>query len=69
MTVDIKRINELAKKQKTVGLTPTEKEEQARLRKAFVASITGDLRSQLDNTYIANPDGTTTKLTPNTPSD
>ena len=31
----IDRINELAKKSKTVGLTPEEKDEQTKLRKEF----------------------------------
>ena len=32
MSIDINRINELARKSKTVGLTDVEKEEQAVLR-------------------------------------
>ncbi len=53
---NIQRINELAKKAKTVGLTEEEKQEQAQLRKEFVQSVVGDLRSQLDNTYVVDKD-------------
>ena len=51
---DIERINELAHKAKTVGLTPEENEERAKLRRAYIDSVVGDLRSQLDNTYIVD---------------
>lgn len=37
--LNIERINELAKKAKTVGLTDEEKEEQAKLRKEYVQSV------------------------------
>ena len=59
---DIERINELARKAKTVGLTPEENEERAKLRRAYIDSVVGDLRQQLDNTYILRPDGSRTKL-------
>ena len=49
---DIDRINELARKARTVGLTPEENEERAVLRRAYIDSVVGDLRQQLDNTYI-----------------
>ena len=35
---DIERINELARKAKTVGLTPEENEERAKLRRAYIDS-------------------------------
>lgn len=44
----IQRINELARKQKNEGLTPEEKREQAQLRQAYLQSIRGQLRQQLD---------------------
>lgn len=53
---NIQRINELAKKAKTIGLTEEEKQEQTQLRKEFVQSVVGDLRSQLDNTYVVDKD-------------
>ena len=58
----IDRINELAKKQKTVGLTPEEKEEQATLREEYIAGFRASMRGILDNTYIQSPDGTKRKV-------
>ncbi len=60
--VDIQRINFLAKKAREQGLTEEEKKEQAALRKAYVDSVIGDLKNQLDNTYILEPDGTKVKV-------
>ena len=54
----IARINELYHKSQKEGLTEAEKEEQARLRKEYVASVRNNLKSQLDNIVIAKPDGT-----------
>ena len=59
---DIDRINELARKAKTVGLTPEENEERAVLRRAYIDSVVGDLRQQLDNTYIVDIKGNKRKL-------
>ena len=59
---DIERINELARKAKTVGLTPEENEERAKLRRAYIDSVVGDLRPQLDNTYIVDAKGNKRKL-------
>ena len=53
----IARINELAKKAKTVGLTPEETEERDRLRKEYVAAFRQTLRAQLDNTYLVDEHG------------
>ena len=61
--IDIQRINELAKKSKTVGLTDEEKEEQAKLRKEYIQSVVGNLRAQLDNTYVLDKDENKVKLT------
>ena len=58
----IARINELARKMKTVGLTDEEKTEQAALRKEYVASVVGNLKSQLDNTYVVDEHGNKTKV-------
>ena len=55
--VDIDRINFLAKKSREEGLTKEEQEEQLRLRKEYVASVTGNLRAQLDNTYVIDENG------------
>ena len=59
---DIDRINELARKARTVGLTPEENEERAVLRRAYIESVVGDLRQQLDNTYIVDSKGNKRKL-------
>ena len=58
----IDRINELARKAKTVGLTPEEEQERAVLRRAYIDSVVGNLKGQLDNTYIMRPDGSKEKL-------
>lgn len=58
----IKRINELYHKSKGEGLTDAEKEEQALLRKEYVASIRGNLRSQLENMTIQYEDGSQEKV-------
>ena len=44
----IDRINELAKKSKSEGLTVEETLEQAELRKEFLADIKKDVKSQLE---------------------
>ena len=59
---DIDRINELARKARTVGLTPEENEERAVPRRAYIDSVVGDLRQQLDNTYIVDSKGNKRKL-------
>ena len=58
----IARINELAKKSKTAGLTEAEKTEQQALRQEYLASVRKSLRAQLDHTSIKEPDGTIHKL-------
>ena len=58
----INRINELARKAKTVGLTPEEKEEQTELRTRFIASFRANLKSQLDTIKIQKEDGTLVDL-------
>ena len=59
---DLARINELARKSKSVGLTPQEKAEQARLRREYIASVRMNLRSQLDQIDIQEKDGTIVNL-------
>ncbi len=58
----IARINALYHKSQKEGLTDAEKEEQARLRKEYVASVRANLRGQLDSITIENPDGTKVNL-------
>ena len=58
----IARINELYKKQKTVGLTFEEKAEQKKLRQEYIASVRQNLKSQLDNIDMVNEDGSVENL-------
>ncbi|WP_418870664.1 DUF896 domain-containing protein [Selenomonas bovis] len=50
----IARINELSRKQRTTGLTAAEKEEQARLRAAYLADIRAQLKGMLDRVEIVD---------------
>ena len=58
----IARINELARKAKTVGLTDEEIVERDKLRRIYIDSYKANLVSQLENTYIVKPDGSKEKL-------
>ena len=58
----IQRINELYHKSQAEGLTAEEKEEQARLRSAYVANVINNLKGQLNNISIVEKDGTITNL-------
>ena len=58
----IARINELAKKSKTTGLTEAEKAEQQALRREYIDDMKASLRAQLANTSIQEPDGTIHKV-------
>ena len=59
---DIERINELARKKKTVGLSASEVEEQQRLRRQYIDEFKENLKSTLDQVYIEREDGTYEKL-------
>lgn len=58
----INRINELARKSKSVGLTDDEKEEQAKLRRLYIDSFKESLVGQLENTYIVDEKGNKKKV-------
>ena len=59
----IARINELAHKQKSSeGLTPEEKDEQAKLRRQYIDSIKANVKAQLNNIDIVEKDGSITNL-------
>lgn len=58
----IQRINVLYHKSQAEGLTPSEKEEQARLRREYIQSIRASLRSELNRIDIQNEDGSVTNL-------
>ena len=57
----INRINELYHKSKATGLTDAEKEEQAMLRREYIAAIKGAISSQMENVDVVNEDGTVTR--------
>lgn len=59
----INRINELARKQKSEGLTEEEKAEQFALRREYIDSFKRSLIGQLENTYIVEADGSKKKVT------
>lgn len=54
----IKRINELANKSKSEGLTEQEKEEQANLRQEYIKIFRGNMKSTLLNTKVVDKEGT-----------
>lgn len=58
----IVRINELYHKSLAEGLNEEEREEQARLRKEYVANIRANLKGQLDSITVQHPDGSKEKL-------
>ena len=60
MNIDekIARINELYHKSQKEGLTEEEKKEQKQLRQDYIDSVKKNLRSQLNQIVIENPDGT-----------
>lgn len=59
----IDRINELSRKARTPeGLTEAEQSERAALRREYVDAVVGNLKAQLDNTYIVDEQGNKTKL-------
>lgn len=50
----IARINELSRKQRTVGLTPAEKEEQQTVRGIYLAGIRAQVKGMLDNIEVVD---------------
>lgn len=59
--LQIDRINALYHKSQSVGLTEEEKEEQAKLRKDYIAAIRKNMRGTLEQVSFINPDGSVTK--------
>ena len=53
----IERINELARKKKTSGLTEAEAEEQAALRKEYLDGYRTNLKAMLDSIVVQEKDG------------
>ena len=58
----IARINALAHKSKSTGLTEAEKAEQQALRREYLEDIKANFRAQLEHTSIKEPDGTIHRL-------
>ena len=58
----IERINELARKSKTAGLTEAEKAEQKKLRDEYRFAFRANLTEQLEHTYIMDEKGNKRKL-------
>ena len=59
----IDRINQLAHKVRDGGtLTPAELAERDALRREYIDSVLGNLKSQLDHTYIVDEQGNKRKL-------
>ena len=56
------RINELARKSKTEGLTDEEKAEQKELRVKYINGFKASLESQLQGITVVEPDGSKHKL-------
>ncbi|HLR71714.1 MAG TPA: DUF896 domain-containing protein [Pseudogracilibacillus sp.] len=54
---NIKRINYLAKKSRTEGLTKKEKSEQQRLRQEYLVNIRKSFKNQLSSLTVIDPDG------------
>ena len=50
----IARINELSRKQRSVGLDDAEKKEQKELREIYLEGIRGQMRQMLDNIEIVD---------------
>ena len=59
----IARINELAAKAKSEGLTDAELVERDKLRRIYIDSVKASLTGQLEHTTIVYPDGTKKKVT------
>ena len=58
----IARINELAKKAKSEGLSDEETLERDKLRRIYIDSVKASLVGQLENTYYVDDKGNKTKL-------
>ena len=64
----IDRINFLARKAKSEGLSEEEALEQKALRAEYVAAFRKSLETQLDSTIIVHPDGSREKITRKRPN-
>ena len=53
----IERINELARKKKTVGLTQVEQDEQLLLRQEYLEAVRGGMRNHIEGLKVVDEDG------------
>ncbi len=53
----IKRINELSKKSKTIGLSIEEAKEQTQLRKEYLETFRSSMRDTIENVKVIDPKG------------
>ncbi|PSL51305.1 uncharacterized protein YnzC (UPF0291/DUF896 family) [Salsuginibacillus halophilus] len=53
----IDRINELAKRSKTTGLSTEEQEEQQTLRQEYLKEFRSSFKSQIESTKVVDPNG------------
>lgn len=58
----IDRINELARKAKSTGLTPEEEAERAVLRKEYIEAFRRSLTAQLDSIVVVDEEGNKSRL-------
>lgn len=58
----VARINELARKAKTVGLNAEELAERDKLRRIYIDAVKANLTAQLENTYVVDSQGNKEKL-------
>ncbi|MBO4854143.1 MAG: DUF896 domain-containing protein [Oscillospiraceae bacterium] len=59
----IDRINELSRKAKSAeGLTAEERTEQSSLRREYIDAVVGNLRQELDHTWVVDEHGNKRKL-------
>ncbi len=54
----VRRINELARKKRTCGLTETEAAEQQQLRAEYLRAFRDGMEQMLESIVIEEPDGT-----------
>ena len=53
----IERINELARKKKTVGLTQEEQDEQLLLRQEYLEAFRGGMRNHIEGLKVVDEEG------------
>lgn len=62
MEEKIQRINELYHKSKKEGLNTEEQAEQKKLRQEYLESVRNNLRAQMNQIDVIEPDGTVVNL-------